>query len=686
MSTSSKKTPSGRDRTPSQSDTNLNLLETITDIKTVLADMRGIIHQSNFIAVNASIEAARSETQSDNFSMVADQVRRQAHKSEELACKLGKEIRLLEVMALHVISLNYVELSTRSVAKYEHSLSELLCKARLLKNFKALAAALQKATVTKRDVANAACKQILHDFVNINDIAHCVLLLNNDGQVVASSQDILPDTMKHLITEKQIQNQSFTDHFSPVVKDKYFDKDIQTLCLPFHDEHMSTTGFLVVVIDAGKIGEMIARMPAPEKTDVYILTRNGDIIHQSRGIGILSDNLCWLKAFSGIKNNKSGYSIESARDGSTYIWGFCPPSKSEQRRELAVSAIASTPIELHDFKRVYQEVDLSELKNHSSEGASDYRLQQVAENIHEQVIAINSVNDQSNMLAVNASIQAGVAGREGDAFSVIARQISNLSAKTTELVQKVADATESLTAHLSELHHQGIYNEARDTLYNLNDWLANRRDDMQILSTNKWLNDDPEQIQTFLHRAYENLNSCEEICLVNLDGHVVATTQKNSDESSLIDRSLLEVTRAGRPYISDISSGESMSNPNIVFAVPLMNAAKQTVEAVLAARFSCKWLVNQLDASKAAGLYDLYLCDRRGNVVLANNREATELSFAKLEAFRNKNTTPFGYGRERVSGPARLGTLEYGFSAASGHEDPLQLGLSLWIGRWVETD
>ncbi|XOB60846.1 methyl-accepting chemotaxis protein [Campylobacterota bacterium DY0563] len=100
----------------------------------------------------------------------------------------------------------------------------------------------------------------------------------------------------------------------------------------------------------------------------------------------------------------------------------------------------------------------NELKNSSSEGEKLATQTTTAmDSINEQVTAINdaiSVIDQiafqTNILSLNAAVEAATAGEAGKGFAVVAQEVRNLASRSAEAAKEIKDLVENATVKAND--------------------------------------------------------------------------------------------------------------------------------------------------------------------------------------------------------------------------------------------
>lgn len=104
-----------------------------------------------------------------------------------------------------------------------------------------------------------------------------------------------------------------------------------------------------------------------------------------------------------------------------------------------------------DAQQAYQVIEASHQAMEQANGVIRELGERVAE-VSGAVNAINEISDQTNLLALNAAIEAARAGEHGRGFAVVADEVRNLSRRTQEFTQQV----QSIVSQLNDGSEQAL--------------------------------------------------------------------------------------------------------------------------------------------------------------------------------------------------------------------------------------
>lgn len=104
-------------------------------------------------------------------------------------------------------------------------------------------------------------------------------------------------------------------------------------------------------------------------------------------------------------------------------------------------------------QKLTETVSLTHEMTHQIEGAADHArsLSEQAKHIGTIVTTIHGIAEQTNLLALNAAIEAARAGEQGRGFAVVADEVRNLASRTSGSTKQIADVVSETQGIVSSM-------------------------------------------------------------------------------------------------------------------------------------------------------------------------------------------------------------------------------------------
>lgn len=687
-----------------ESNSGNGLLAAASKMRESLQVLKEINTKANIIALNAAIEGARTRGRLDSFSIVAEQIAGQANRNSELSEQLDKLVGNLQNVALRSTSARYLELAEDLIDKLDRNLFERNCDVQAWTTFDSVVSCAVKgkgfdrkeATENSNSPETLEASRILEKLMGTYVVYDEVYLCNKNGIVIASGK------RKKSIGTNFSNEEWFKNALSGKVDvaDMRFDLSIDKFAVfyssPVLDKDNNTVGVLSTRFNWNFAQEMIDSAHYDSNVQAFIINKEGVVIGSTDKIGVMKDSLDWLDAGRYAMGGHCGYTIELARNGVPLAVGFSRTKGYNAYRGKEWSSIVTARlgnIRVEPLQQVTHQRDAqstapatsSEEKMIQSELANR-ELQLTMKQINELVSLINTTNNETNMLAINAAIQAGIAGTEGESFAVIAAEIGKLAEKSVAFVESVNKTAYELQIAVDQTVAARLSDAARDTIDKVDRNLFERFCDVQSWTgfgqiIDATINgDESGAVSDFLAKLHKIYEVYYDIYLLDAQGKIVSTgIRRDLRGQNQSNRDWFREAMAGKVHVSEVYNSSSANGLSMAFSAPVIGPDGK-VTGVLTTRFNWNFIYGILDAVIADSQSKVYLLSGNGTIIGSSDRQGIlEKSFANLKAFKELASARAGYTVEKDTEDGQ--EYSVGYSRTTGYNTYAGKSWSVLIRR-----
>ncbi|MBF0133963.1 MAG: bacteriohemerythrin [Magnetococcales bacterium] len=181
------------------------------------------------------------------------------------------------------------------------------------------------------------------------------------------------------------------------------------------------------------------------------------------------------------------------------------------------------------------------------------RLSQSAKEIGQVVDVINNIAEQTNMLALNASIEAAGAGESGKGFAVVANEVKELARQTAQATHMISDKIHGIQANTREA--ASANSEIGKAIARINQ--SNAEITLSVDQQNSTIHAISEAITTVAQSAASVTQNASELNMAAQE--VARSAQEAALGTAEVARTAAEVASGAEEVAKESSSAETMS-------------------------------------------------------------------------------------------------------------------------------
>ena len=202
---------------------------------------------------------------------------------------------------------------------------------------------------------------------------------------------------------------------------------------------------LLFVIDSFKKYDFTARLPNPYAKIAVAMNELGDeisaLLKQSYGTGLMLENSSQELLENVNTLNQSSNSAAASLE------------ETAAALEEITSTVISNASNVELMTRFSSEVSNSAKKGQQLANQTTNAMDEInnqVNRINEAIAVIDQIAFQTNILSLNAAVEAATAGEAGKGFAVVAQEVRNLASRSAEAAKEIKNIVENATSKANE--------------------------------------------------------------------------------------------------------------------------------------------------------------------------------------------------------------------------------------------